>query len=42
MAQFADVVRRNVDIDVTGEVLRLTGAAPRDLETWIDDHRDLP
>lgn len=40
-AQFADVMRRNVDIDVTGEVLRLTGAAPRSLETWIEDHRDL-
>lgn len=40
-AQFADVVRHNVDIDVTAEVERLTGTAPRTMAQWIEEHHDL-
>ncbi|MGQ7297541.1 NAD(P)H-binding protein [Quadrisphaera sp. KR29] len=39
-AQFADVVRHQVDVDVTGEVARLTGRPPRDLDTWVRENRD--
>jgi uncharacterized protein YbjT (DUF2867 family) len=40
-AQFADVVRRNVDTDTTWEVQRLTGVAPRGLDQWIEEHHHL-
>lgn len=40
-AQFADVVRHNVDIDTTSEVERLTGDAPRTIDRWVEEHHDL-
>ena len=40
-AQFADVVRRNVDIDTTSDVERLTGTAPRSMARWVEEHHDL-
>ena len=40
-AQFADVVRHNVDIDTTADVERLTGDAARTIDQWIEEHHDL-
>ena len=40
-AQFADVVRHNVDIDTTSDVERLTANAPRTLDRWIEEHHEL-
>lgn len=40
-AQFADVVRHNVDIDTTWEVQRLTGTAPKTMNQWIEEHHHL-
>ncbi|GAA3560376.1 SDR family oxidoreductase [Microlunatus spumicola] len=40
-AQFADVVRHNVDIDTTWDVERLTGNAPRSMAGWVEEHHDL-
>ncbi|MBB3691848.1 SDR family oxidoreductase [Sphingomonas sp. BK580] len=40
IVQFADVVAGHHDIDPTCEIERLTGIPPRDLATFIRDHRD--